>query len=88
MRAHSCLVRPCGMNPLLRDYLVDCFSGERSFVVLVNICNFYGFANLKVSFVLFLKPHYETEQCGLACTVRSDNAHNAVGWQHEIEICE
>ena len=57
-------------------------------MLLINVSEFHGLAHLECSSVGFLQPHDKTEECGLSCSVRTNDTHDAVRWQHEVEIVE
>jgi len=55
-------------------------------VLLVYVGQFHGLAHLECAAVGLLEAHDEAEEGGLACAVRADNAHDAVGRKHEVEV--
>ena len=55
---------------------------------MIDIPHLHGLANFKVAAVRLFESHDEAEQRGFPRTVRSDDPHDAVGRQVEVEIVE
>ena len=57
-------------------------------MLLVYIRQFHRLTYFKLPCVDALQAHDEAEKCGLSCTVRTYDTHNAVWREHEIEVGE
>ena len=55
---------------------------------LVHVSYLDGFADVERASVLLFLPHYEAEEGGLTGSVGADDAHDAVGREHEVEVVE
>ena len=72
----------------LRYNLVHALVGAEILVVLVHVCYLDGVSNIERTLVGLFQTHDETEQSGLAGAVGTDDAHDAVAGQHEVEVGE
>ena len=70
------------------DDLVDTLVGVDVLVLLVHVGHFHGLAHLELALVGLLQAHDKAEECRLSRTVRADDAHDAVGRKHEVEVVE
>ena len=68
--------------------MVDTLVGVDVLVLLVHIGYFHSLSYLELAAVGSLQPHDKAEKGGLTCTVGTDDAHNTVRRQHEVEIVE
>ena len=57
-------------------------------MLLVHVGHLDGFAHLKLARIGLLQAHNQAEQGGLTGAVWTDNAHDAVRRQHEVEVIE
>ena len=55
-------------------------------MLLVNVGELYGFADLESACVGLFESHYHAEKRGFASSVRADDADNSVGRQHEVQV--
>ena len=72
----------------LRDHLPDALFGVDDGVLLIHIAHFHRLADLEIATIGLLQSHDEAEERGLARAVWTDDAHNAVGRQVEIQVVE
>ena len=72
----------------LRDDVIYCLLWVDILMLLIHIGNLDCLSHLKGSSVSLFQSHDESEKRGLTCTIRPNHTHNAVGWQHEIEVIE
>ena len=69
-------------------HVVDRLVGLDVLVLLIDVGKFHGLAFGEGAAVGFLQAHDEAEEGCLARTVGADDAHDAVGRQHEVEVLE
>ena len=67
----------------LRNHFIDGAVGQEVMVVLVNVCDFDGFAHFECSRVRLFLAHNQAEQCGFAGSVRTYNTYDSVWRQGE-----
>ena len=70
------------------DGLIHTLVGIDIGVHLVHITHFHGLTHSERTFVGLLHAHDHTEEGGFTRTVRANDAHNAVGWQHKVQVLE
>ena len=73
-------------HPEISPHIRSC-RGE-ILVVLVDVGDLNCLSDFKLTFILLLQSHDEAEESGLARTVGTDHAYDAVGRQHEVEVVE
>ena len=57
-------------------------------VTLVDIRQLHRFAHLERTSIGLLQSHNHAEEGGLSCSVRTNDAHNAVGRKREFEVLD
>ena len=72
----------------LTHHLIDTLIGVDILMLLVNIREFHRLAHLKSACISLFQTHDETEEGGLTSTIGTNNAHNTVRRQVEVEVGE
>ena len=55
-------------------------------VYLVHITHAYSLTHSEGALVSLLHTHNHAEESRLTCTVRTDDTHDAVRWQHKFQV--
>ena len=72
----------------LAHHLIDTLVGQDILVLLVDIAESDRLANVELPGIGLFQAHDESEERRLTRSVRTNNAHNAVGRQHKVEVAE
>ena len=70
------------------DYLVYGLVRVNVLVLLVYIGHFHSLSYFKLTFIHTFQSHNQAEQRRLSGTVRTDNSHDTVRRQHEVQVVE
>ena len=57
-------------------------------MLLIHIRNFHRLTHIKGSCVRGIKPHDESEECSLSCSIRTNHTYNTIWWEDKIKIIE